>query len=120
MTLEQRRGEVTMLDLNSHMASMSLLEYHIGQWHINRNLIEGSSDIKQFDKLLEEVEELRLSLDGDLTPIDDLGDIMVVLINIAHRNNLTLHDCMAHAYDEIKERKGQMVDGIFVKERSKA
>ena len=58
MTLEQRRGEVTMLDLNSHMASMSLLEYHIGQWHINRNLIEGSSDIKQFDKLLEEVGNL--------------------------------------------------------------
>ena len=57
MTLEQRRGKVAMLDLNSHMASMSLLEYHIGQWHTNRNLIEGSSDIKQFDKLLEEVEE---------------------------------------------------------------
>jgi hypothetical protein len=41
---------------------------------------------------------------------------MVVLINIALRNNLSLTDCLNHAYNDIKDRKGQMIDGIFVKE----
>tara|TARA_R110000751_G_scaffold106781_1_gene202907 strand:+ start:279 stop:608 length:330 start_codon:yes stop_codon:yes gene_type:complete len=96
--------------------TLAVLEAKVISWHKKRNLIEGSTDIAQFNKLLEEVEELRLSLDSDLTPIDDIGDIMVVLINIAHRNNLTLFECMYHAYNDIKYRKGKMVDGVFVKE----
>ena len=47
---------------------------------------------------------------------DDIGDCIVVLINIAVRNGLTLEQCMAQAYNDIKDRKGRMVDGIFVKE----
>ena len=47
---------------------------------------------------------------------DDIGDIMVVLINIAERNDLTITECLQVAYDDIKDRKGMMVDGIFVKE----
>ena len=42
---------------------------------------------------------------------------MVVLINIAERNGLSLFDCLSHAYNDIKDRKGKMVDGVFVKER---
>lgn len=99
------------------MQTIQELEKKITAWHHDRNLIYGSSDIVQFNKLLEEVEELRLSLDGDLTPIDDIGDIIVVLVNIAQRNGLTLAQCMAHAYDEIKDRKGRTVNGTFIKER---
>jgi hypothetical protein len=40
-----------------------------------------------------------------------------VLINIAQRNGLTLAQCMSHAYDEIKDRKGRTVNGTFIKER---
>ena len=98
------------------MAIAMSIEQKILEWHKARNLIEGSTDIAQFSKLVEEVEELRLSLDGDLTPIDDIGDILVVLINIAHRNNLTLCECMYHAYHDIKYRTGRMVDGVFVKD----
>jgi len=47
---------------------------------------------------------------------DDIGDIMVVLINIAKRNGLPLAHCLAVAYADIKDRKGKMVDGIFIKE----
>ena len=98
------------------MAVIMNIEDKILDWHKARNLIEGSTDIAQFSKLVEEVEELRLSLDGDLTPIDDIGDILVVLINIAHRNELTLFECMYHAYNDIKYRTGRMVDGVFVKD----
>ena len=100
------------------MTTLSSLEEKIVSWHHNRNLINGSTDHQQFEKLLEEVEELRLNIQNDELVIDDIGDIVVVLINIAHRNKLTLHDCMAHAYKDIKDRKGKMVDGLFVKEKA--
>ena len=47
------------------MAVVMNIEDKILDWHKARNLIEGSTDIAQFSKLVEEVEELRLSLDGD-------------------------------------------------------
>ena len=96
---------------------MEQLEQKIIAWHKARNLIEGSSDHQQFEKLLEEVEELRLNIMASQPIVDDVGDIIVVLINLCERNCLTLKDCMAHAYNDIKDRRGQMVDGLFVKER---
>tara|TARA_R110001599_G_scaffold158242_2_gene344878 strand:- start:487 stop:831 length:345 start_codon:yes stop_codon:yes gene_type:complete len=85
-------------------------------WHLARNLVHGSTDKDQVLKLIQEVGELSDSICKEQSPIDDIGDIMVVLINIALRNNLSLTDCLNHAYNDIKDRKGQMVDGIFVKE----
>ena len=92
------------------------LEDKIIQWHKDRNLIEGSTDAAQFTKLLEEVDELGVNIVMSQPVIDDIGDIIVVLINIAERNKLSLWECMYHAYSEIKYRKGKMVDGVFVKE----
>ena len=92
------------------------LENKIVQWHKDRNLIEGSTDAAQFTKLLEEVDELGVNIVMSQPVIDDIGDIIVVLINIAERNGLTLWECMYHAYNDIKYRKGKMVDGVFVKE----
>tara|TARA_B110000908_G_C10266913_1_gene465089 strand:+ start:5110 stop:5451 length:342 start_codon:yes stop_codon:yes gene_type:complete len=88
----------------------------VTQWHYDRNLIDGASDKAQLIKLQEEVDELAASISNNTTPIDDIGDIIVVLINIAERNGLSINDCLAHAYNDIKDRKGKMVDGIFVKE----
>jgi len=42
--------------------------------------------------------------------------MIVVLINIATRNNLKLEECMQKAWDDIKDRKGKMIDGVFIKE----
>ena len=85
-------------------------------WHLARNLVHGSTDKDQVLKLIQEVGELSDSICKQQSPIDDIGDIMVVLLNIAVRNNLSLTDCINHAYNDIKDRKGQMIDGIFVKE----
>ena len=95
------------------------LEYSIGnivEWHYARNLIMGSDDKQQVLKLIQEVGELSDSICKSACPIDDIGDIIVVLVNIAERNNISIKDCVDHAYNDIKDRKGQMVDGIFVKE----
>lgn len=96
---------------------MEELEIKIKDWHYARNLIDGSTDLVQFGKLLEEVDELYFSLKAKTSPIDDIGDIIVVLINLAVRNNLTLEECMEHAYNDIKDRKGMMISGTFVKEK---
>ena len=91
-------------------------EKMIGQWHQDRNLIKGSSDKDQFLKLMQEAGELSDSLCKGKDIRDDIGDMMVVLINIMVRNNLTMKECLGVAYEDIKDRKGTMIDGIFVKE----
>ena len=88
----------------------------IAQWHRDRNLIEGSTDKDQYMKLIQEAGELSDSLCKGKDIRDDIGDIMVVLINIMVRNDLTMNECLEVAYGDIKDRKGKMVDGIFVKE----
>ena len=88
----------------------------IGQWHRDRNLIDGSSDKDQYMKLIQEAGELSDSLCKGKDIKDDIGDMMVVLINIMVRNNLTMDECLSVAYNDIKDRKGKMVDGVFVKE----
>ena len=88
----------------------------IGQWHRDRNLIDGSSDKDQYMKLIQEAGELSDNLCKGKDIKDDIGDMMVVLINIMVRNNLTMNECLSVAYNDIKDRKGKMVDGVFVKE----
>lgn len=85
-------------------------------WHYARNLIDGSDDKTQFCKLVEEMGELSSNICKGRDIKDDIGDMMVVLINIAIRNNLTIEECLKAAYNDIKDRKGRMVDGVFVKE----
>jgi len=88
----------------------------ITKWHYDRNLIEGSDDKTQFAKLIQEAGELSDNICKERDISDDIGDMMVVLINIAERNDLTLKHCLEKAYEDIKDRKGMMIDGVFVKE----
>jgi|TARA_R110000822_G_C15304667_1_gene492258 uncharacterized protein YabN with tetrapyrrole methylase and pyrophosphatase domain len=92
------------------------LENNIKAWHRDRNLIDGSTDKDQYMKLIQEAGELSDNICKGKDIADDIGDMIVVLINIAERNNLSLSDCMEKAWLDIKDRKGRMVDGIFVKE----
>jgi NTP pyrophosphatase (non-canonical NTP hydrolase) len=91
-------------------------EQSIRQWHRDRNLIEGSTDKDQFAKLIQECGELSDNMCKGKDMKDDIGDIMVVLINIIERNGYTLLECLDQAWSDIKDRKGKMIDGIFVKE----
>jgi len=88
----------------------------IKQWHVDRNLIEGATDKDQVCKLIQEVGELSDNVCKGRDVADDIGDIIVVLVNIAERNGLSITECCEQAYNDIKDRKGKMVDGIFVKD----
>lgn len=88
----------------------------VGKWAEDRNLIEGSKPKDQFHKLIQESAELSESLCKGKDATDDIGDILVVLIILAKQLGLDLVDCLDYAYNEIKDRKGVMKDGIFIKE----
>ena len=84
-------------------------------WHYDRNLIEGSTDKDQVLKLAQELGELSDSVCKLNAVRDDIGDMLVVMLNIAERNGVILAECLNQAWNDIKNRKGRMVDGIFVK-----
>lgn len=88
----------------------------ISNWHHERNLVDGANNFSQFTKLIEEAGELASNLSRGKCCMDDIGDMIVVLINICEREGCTLEDCMYKAWFDIKDRKGQMINGTFVKE----
>lgn len=100
------------------VVSVNTLEQLILMWAEERNIIRGSEPNAQFLKLTEELGELAHGLcRGDDDEIKDaIGDMMVVLSIMCGQMNTSLAECMSLAYDEIKNRKGKMVDGVFVKE----
>ena len=105
-----------MLFIHIIYSMITNLVEQVEQWHWDRNLIDGATDKDQVLKLIQEVGELSDNVCKGQDIRDDVGDIMVVLINIMVRNQITLEECLQVAYDDIKNRKGRMVDGIFVKE----
>lgn len=88
----------------------------VTEWAQDRNLIKGATSKDQCLKLIQEVGELSDSLCKQKSPIDDIGDCMVVLTILAEQQGLTIQQCLEHAYNDIKDRKGTMIDGVFVKE----
>ena len=90
----------------------------IRQWAEDRNLIEGSDLKSQFVKLIEEAGELAnaIAKKNDIEFADAIGDMFVVLTIMAAQNRMHIEDCIDGAWQEIKDRKGKMLDGIFVKD----
>lgn len=88
------------------------------QWARDRNLIEGSDPKSQFLKTVSEMGELADAINKGSTEeqIDAIGDVLVTLIIVAEQLGLTLTECLAVAYMEIKDRKGKMINNVFVKE----
>ena len=89
-------------------------------WAHERGIFDpenGSSAFVQTSKLLEEVIELRdeLLLGGPGVKLE-LGDCLVVLTLIAEFQETSLEECLVASYAKIKDRKGRMVKGKFVKQ----
>ena len=89
----------------------------IEQWAIDRGL-HTADPSKQMLKLMEEVGELAEGLAKDNTDAvqDAIGDAYVVLTILSMQLGMDIRQCVKIAYNEIKDRKGRMVNGVFVKE----
>ena len=108
-------------------------------WAESKGIISSSSPLKQLEKTQEELNETKgalkkiQSLGDQQLPLstlsalplktkyqeevaDGIGDMLVTIIILAELAGLNSVDCLNLAYDEIKGRKGKMVDGLFVKE----
>lgn len=90
----------------------------IEKWAEYRNFFgEGGSTVQaQFVKLIEESGELAGNIARGRDCRDDIGDMAVVLTILARLQGTSLPECMEVAYNDIKDRKGQFVDGCFIKE----
>ena len=86
------------------------------QWANERNLILGSDPKSQALKLVSEVGELADNINKRADCRDDIGDCLVVLTIIAEQKGYTIQECLDIAYNDIKDRKGVMFNGCFVKE----
>ena len=90
----------------------------IRDWAGERGLYTNGDTKTQFCKLMEEGGELgRAILKEDKAEfIDAIGDMVVVLTNLAHLGGTTIEECIDAAYNEIKTRTGVMSNGTFVKD----
>jgi NTP pyrophosphatase (non-canonical NTP hydrolase) len=91
---------------------------NIRLWAQERGIYDKGDSKTQYVKLMEEAGELAQSLlKRDEPEIRDaIGDMVVVLTNLAHLEGVTIEKCINDAYDVIAARKGEMVNGTFVKQ----
>ena len=112
---------------------LPMLILAIEQWGVDRNIThDGGATIRsQLEKCLSEYEEAMSTLntldvdpyltDWDIGELrnqlnDDFGDMLVCLIQAMRLANTDMVTCLEKAWGDIKDRKGTMVDGQFVKE----
>jgi len=90
----------------------------IRDWAAVRGIYDGGDTKTQYVKLQEEAGELaKALLDNDKPEIKDaIGDMVVVLTNLAHLEGFDIEECIDAAYAEIATRKGKMINGTFVKD----
>jgi NTP pyrophosphatase (non-canonical NTP hydrolase) len=94
------------------------LTIKIRMWSREKGINKAEPSKQQMLKLMEEVGELAqgLAKDNRDQVIDSIGDVYVVLTILAQQLDLDIEDCVKLAYEEIADRKGKMINGVFVKD----
>lgn len=90
----------------------------IREWARVKGIYEKGDSKTQYIKLMEEMGELAMSLlkNDDAEFQDAIGDCVIVLTNLAKLKGYDIEQCINGSYDIIAKRKGQMINGTFVKE----
>jgi len=90
----------------------------IRSWAAERGIYDEGNTHTQYVKLMEEAGELAEALlkKDDHEIWDAIGDMVVVLTNLAHQTGMDIEQCIDNAYHEISQRTGKMVNGTFVKD----
>ena len=90
----------------------------IRNWAATRGLYDSGNSHTQYVKLQEEAGELAKALLTDDKPeiVDAIGDMVVVLTNLAHLQGYDIEYCIDEAYKVIATRTGKMINGTFVKD----
>tara|TARA_R110001583_G_scaffold51898_3_gene161564 strand:+ start:244 stop:1065 length:822 start_codon:yes stop_codon:yes gene_type:complete len=90
----------------------------IREWANERGLYTKGDPKTQYIKLMEEAGEVGRAILKDDKPeiIDGIGDMVVVLTNLAELVGYPIEECMRDAYNVISKRTGKMKNGTFVKD----
>jgi NTP pyrophosphatase (non-canonical NTP hydrolase) len=90
----------------------------IRDWAATRGLYDEGDPNTQYVKLQEECGELAKAMLQNNKPeiVDAIGDIVVVLTNLAHLQGYDIEHCIDEAYKVIAARTGKMINGTFVKD----
>ena len=108
----------TGASLVSHEKEPLKIFEDIRNWARVRGLFEKGDHLTQYVKLQEEAGELaKALLENDKIEIKDaIGDMVVVLTNLAHLQGTSIEACINQAYSVISKRTGKMINGTFVKD----
>jgi NTP pyrophosphatase (non-canonical NTP hydrolase) len=92
----------------------------IRKWAEERGIYKSGDKKTQYVKLMEESGELAQAIlkNDDVEFVDAIGDMVVVLTNLAHLGGYKIEECIDAAYTQIANRKGKMENGTFVKEEA--
>jgi len=110
--------ETVMFDRKKKKKKNKLNIYDlIRTWATEKGIYKTGDSRTQYVKLMEEAGELAQALlkNDETEVIDAIGDMVVVLTNLAKLRGHNIEDCIASAYSVIKDRQGKMVNGTFVK-----
>jgi NTP pyrophosphatase (non-canonical NTP hydrolase) len=90
----------------------------IRSWAKEKGIFEKGDIKTQYVKFQEEAGELAKAIinNDDEEIIDAIGDCIVVLTSIAYFNGTSIEECINSAYNVISKRKGEMINGTFIKE----
>ncbi len=107
-----------------------ILREKVLDWADEKDLLHEENADKQFMKFIEEVFEFKTEFDlkearwylgQDFDDVfnsmkTEMGDIFVTLIILCKQLGITPAECLELAYKKISKRKGETINGIFVKE----
>ena len=101
---------------NKELENLNIFDL-IRQWAEDKGIYKSGDARTQYVKLMEEAGELAQAILKNDEPevIDAIGDMVVVLTNLAKLMGHNIEDCINSAYDVIKSRQGKMINGTFVK-----
>ena len=86
-------------------------------WADEKGIYNKGDSKTQYIKLMEEAGELAQAIlkNDESEVIDAIGDMVVVLTNLAALRGHKIETCVSSAYNVIKSRQGRMINGTFVK-----
>ena len=116
--LQKQLNSLVEMQIKFEKEQTNTLPGKVLSWAQARGIFDNPRPVSQFLKTVSEMGELadNLAKQNIEACKDDIGDIEVTLIILKEMLGFKQDECLAHAWNEIKERKGKMVNGVFVKE----
>lgn len=117
-------GSISRLEEPTYDGIPALID-KINKWAISHGLDKGNPKV-EWMKVTEEVGEIRDVFlkphdfaDPEWSLKDAIGDSIVTLIVLCLQLGYDVEECLTIAYNDIKDRKGVMIDDNFVKTKKR-